>query len=133
MREGNVIYIAETSNQYCPVELTKQYITLAKLSKDNFLISKLIKNKKGYSVDGSYNISYTRIREVFLEYTTSVFENVNLGLHSLRSGGASAAAKNHVSERMISKHGRWSSERARDGYIQDSISNRLKVSTSLGL
>ena len=121
-------YIAATDTKYCPVKLTKQYINLGVLSKDDFLISKLVKLKKGYRVAGSHKISYTRIREVFLEFTKPFFQNMNLGLHSLRAGGASAAAENHVSDRLISKHGRWSSEKARDGYIQDSVENRLWVS-----
>ena len=35
--------------------------------------------------------------------------------------------------RLISKHGRWSSEKARDGYIKDSINNRLHITKNLGL
>ena len=54
-------------------------------------------------------------------------------LHSLRSGGASAAANNDVSDRLIGKHGRWSSNGSRDRYIKDSKAKRLKVSSSLGL
>ena len=46
------------------------------------------------------------------------------GLHSLRSGGASAAANNGISDRLISKQGR-SSEKARSGYIKDSAVKRL--------
>ncbi|XP_057308176.1 uncharacterized protein LOC130646057 [Hydractinia symbiolongicarpus] len=47
--------------------------------------------------------------------------------------GASAAANNGVTDRMISKHGRWSSSSSRDGYIKDSKSQRLSVSKDLGL
>ena len=49
----------------------------------------------------------------------------NFGLHSLRSGGASAAANNGISDRLMSKQGRWSSEKARNGYIKDSVVKRL--------
>ena len=51
----------------------------------------------------------------------------------LRSGGASQAAASGVAERIISKHGRWRSERARNAYLEDTIENRLTVSRSLGL
>ena len=57
----------------------------------------------------------------------------NFGLHSLRSGGASAAANNSISDRLISKQGRWSSEKARNGYIKDSVVKRLTVSNTLEL
>ena len=33
---------------------------------------------------------------------------------------------------MLKRHGRWSSESAKDGYIKDSVEERLKVSRSLG-
>ena len=57
----------------------------------------------------------------------------NFGLHSLRSGGASAAANNRISDRLISKQGGWSSEKGRNGYIKDSVVKRLTVSNTLGL
>ena len=60
-------------------------------------------------------------------------EDKTYGLHSLRSGGASAAANNGVSDRQIAKQGRWSSETARNGYIKDDKKSRLNVTLSLGL
>ena len=57
----------------------------------------------------------------------------SFGLHSLRSGGASAAANSGISDRLISKQGRWSSEKARNGYIKDIVVKRLIVSNTLGL
>ena len=53
--------------------------------------------------------------------------------HSFRSGGASAAAHRGISDRMFKRHGRWRSENAKDGYIEDSLESRLAVSLSLGL
>lgn len=55
------------------------------------------------------------------------------GLHSLRSGGATAAAKNNVSDRLIKVHGRWKSEFSRDNYIKDSMENKLNVTKNLNL
>ena len=49
------------------------------------------------------------------------------------AGGASAAAENMVNERLISKHGRWASDRARNMYSEDSLNNRLSVSKNLGI
>ena len=45
----------------------------------------------------------------------------NYGLHSLQSGGASLTAYNGVSDGHSKRHGRWKSDRARDGYIEDSL------------
>ena len=54
-------------------------------------------------------------------------------MHSLRSGGATAAANFGVPDRLFKKHGRWRSETAKDGYIKDSMKDRLSVSLNLGL
>jgi hypothetical protein len=43
------------------------------------------------------------------------------GLHSLRSGGATTCANLGISDRLFKKHGRWSSETAKDGYVKDSL------------
>ena len=57
----------------------------------------------------------------------------HFGLHGLRSGGATAAANNGVSDRLFKRHGRWISERAKDGNVKDSIKSLLSVSSMLGL
>ena len=55
------------------------------------------------------------------------------GLHSLRSGGALAAANAGVPDRWFKHHGRWRSENAKDGYIKDKLEDRLSVSKNIGL
>ena len=54
-------------------------------------------------------------------------------LNSLRSGGASAAANAGVPDQCFKHHGRWLSDSAKDGYIQDKLEERLSVSKNLGL
>ena len=56
-----------------------------------------------------------------------------IGTHSLRGGGATAAANAGVPDRLFKRHGRWASESAKDGYVQDSLSSRLSVSKALGI
>ena len=56
-----------------------------------------------------------------------------IGTHSVRSGGATAAANARVPDRLFKCHGRWASEWAKDGYVQDSLSSRLSVSKALGI
>ena len=79
-------------------------------------------------------LSYTRARELVLTAFESIgLDKKNFGLHSLRAGGASAAANAHVSDRLFKKHGRWKSEKAKDGYIKDNVASLLSVSKSLGI
>jgi len=57
---------------------------------------------------------------------------LNLGLHSLNSGGASAAEFANVNVRCWRRHGRWKIDGAND-YIKDSLKRRLSVSRNLDL
>ena len=55
------------------------------------------------------------------------------GTHSLISGGATAAAKFGVPDRLFKQHGRWKSENAKDGYVERSLKELLSVSKNLGI
>ena len=46
-------------------------------------------------------------------------------LHSLCSGGTSAAANAGMPDRHFKHHGRWWRESANDGYVQDKLKERL--------
>ena len=59
--------------------------------------------------------------------------DLNVGLHSLRAGGVSAAANAGINDRCWKSHGRWKSETSKDGYATDSLERRLEVSKKLGL
>ena len=77
-------------------------------------------------------MSYTRTRKIVLQAFAELgYPRQLFGLHSLRAGGASAAANAGVSDRLFKRHGRWRSDRAKDGYIKDSLESLLSVSKSL--
>ena len=63
----------------------------------------------------------------------SVLTVKKFGLHSLRSGGATAAANLGVNDRLFRKHGRWKSERVKKGYVHENIPFHLQVTKNLGL
>ena len=78
--------------------------------------------------------SYTRAREIIREDLSSIGINMNnYGLHSLRSGGASAAYKGGVPDRLFKVHGRWKSENAKDWYVCEDLEKRLSVFKNLGI
>ena len=102
----------------------------------NFLFRGLSKTCKGYKVKSASNkISYSRLRELIIEAFSPYLEDVSsIVTHSLRSGGAIAAARAGIPDRLFKRHGgQWRSEKAKDGYIQDSMADRLLVSQSLGI
>ena len=60
-------------------------------------------------------LSYTTVRGCVLELLANVgLDPKKFGLHSLRSGGASAAANLGVNDRLFKKHGRWKSDKVKD-------------------
>ena len=92
------------------------------------------KNPIGTLRNTTSSLSYTRMREILLHELEGIGLNKrNFGLHSLRSGGATAAASGGVPDRLFKRHGRWKSENAKDGYVKDDLSALLSVSTALGL
>lgn len=135
-RQGNEIVIASGSTSACPVKMLFRYYEIGKIDKDSqhFLFKPIFKSKGGIGlIYKNKKLSYTRARECILSKLKSVMGNVNIGVHSLRAGGATAAANSKVSDRCWKKHGRWATESAKDGYVKDSLESRLSVSKNLGL
>ena len=83
---------------------------------------RLAKTRNGHNAIGNKAISKTTINENFHTFIAPLCEGdttAEYGMHSLRSGGASAAINNGVSERLVGKHGRWKSGYCRDRYVKD--------------
>ena len=67
-------------------------------------------------------ISYSCLRELFREKLRELgYDPDKFGLHNLRAGSATAAANNGVPDRLFKRDGRWKSNSAKDGYIEDSV------------
>lgn len=135
-RQGNEILISTGVTSACPVKMLQRYISLGNIDifSDHFLFKSVFKSKDGLKlIYKNKKLSYTRARECMLSKLKSIMGNVNIGLHSLRSGGATAAANSNVNERCWKKHGRWASDSSKDGYVKDSVESRLSVSKNLGL
>ncbi|XP_078311190.1 integrase/recombinase xerD homolog [Crassostrea virginica] len=136
LREGSEVLISKGFSCACPYSMFLRFLSQAKidLSSDHFIfkpifrssgIAKLIyKNKK---------LSYTAARQNIVSMLKKVAPHLNIGLHSLRSGGATAAANLGVNERCLQRHGRWKSISSKNIYVKDSIKYRLQVSQKLGL
>ena len=79
-------------------------------------------------------LSYSNLRNLLIDAIKPFVSDIKCyGLHSLRSGGATAAANMGIPNSLLKRHGRWSSESAKDGYVKDLIDDRLRVSKCLGL
>ena len=138
-RDGNHVVIAKTGNITCPYKALQGYLDLAQIPADSD--EYIFRNITYFKSLGLYKlrsvqkpISYSNARDVVLKKLESLgFNPKQFGLHSLRSGAASACANSGVSDRMFKRHGRCRSEKAKDGYVKDSLASRLRVSQCLGI
>lgn len=141
LKMGNSVPISKTGNKLCPVSWLQKYISAAGLTygSDEFLFTKVryLKTTDKYILcDKDKPLSYTRTRKIFLEAIQAIGEDRSqFGLHSLRSGGASAAANSgDISDsRLLAKHGRWKSSVSLDGNVHYDLKNQLRVSKHLGI
>ena len=135
-RQGDKVMVVRTGSPTCPVAMMERYFRMASLSRSSSLsfFRGITETKQGERLRASGSLSYTRMRELFLAKLKKLgFDASKFGLHSLRAGGASAAANAGVVDRLFKRHGRWRSESAKDGYIKDSRDVLMSVSRSLQL
>ncbi|XP_072028447.1 LOW QUALITY PROTEIN: integrase/recombinase xerD homolog [Amphiura filiformis] len=137
-KNGVWLIIAATGKITCPVSMFYRYITLAGIQldgSDQYLFRPLVFMKSS----GKYflragKMSYSRCRDLLKEALVGIgVDSKRFGLHSLRAGGATAAANIGIPDRLFKKHGRWRSESAKDGYVTESLQRQLAVSMSLGI
>ena len=136
LRDGAWVVIARTNSKLCPVGMMERYFILGKVTGDpsKHLFRGVCNTKTESKLRNTGGLSYTRAREVVLDMLSAIgLDKRQFGLHSLRAGGASAAANAGIPDRFFKRHGRWRSENAKDGYVRDSLKERLKVSQCLGL
>ena len=137
-RQGAWVVISKTGNATCPMAMLLRYLKAAGFDNpqdQSFIFRPLVYfSKQKCHVLRSGQMSYTRCREIFKDALKTIgVDPKPYGLHILRAGGATAAANAGVSDRLFKRHGRWSSESAKDGYIDDDLTNRLFVSQNIGL
>ena len=138
-RIGHWVYISSLSSNNCPVRIVKRYLRKAGFGGycESFIFRGVTRNKdktKRKLKTANKPISYSTVRSLLLEVFKSVGKDPKvLGTHSLRKGGATAAAKNSVEDRLFKKHGRWRSDRSKDKYVKEDLRQKLFVSRSFGL
>jgi len=135
LRQGNEVVVARTSSETCPVAMLETYIQRGGIQMDSSQkLFRPISNGRCEKLRESGGITYSRMRELLKQKLVELgFNPADFSLHSLRAGGATAAAAAGVPDRVFKRHGRWKSETAKDGYIEDSLHKRLSVTQNLGL
>ena len=135
-RNGNEVLIAKGETIACPFSMFIRYVELSGMNLDSdFYIFRPIFRSKGTCklIYKNKKLSYTAARESIVSRLRFVSKGLKLGLHSMRSGGATAAANSDINDRVWKRHGRWKSDSSKDGYVVDSVDKRLQVSKNFGL
>ena len=138
-REGKDVVISITNNLTYPVTMLSRYLAKANISEHSneyiFRSLSYCRNTDSYRLRKQGKISYTTARKILLSALSNLgLEKAKFGLHSLRSGGATADAASHeLNDRLFKKHGRWKSDKAKDGYVKEQISERMLVTQNIGI
>ena len=136
-RKGRWLDLAKPNSNLCPLDLTKRYFVLAGIDKqcDKYIFRGIENTKNGQKLRKiDKPLSYTTVRGHVLDLLANIgLDPKKFGLHSLRSGGASAAANLGVNDRLFKKHGRWKSDKVKDSYVHEDIESKLSVSRNLGI
>jgi integrase len=135
-RLGNEIVISKGMSVACPYKMLRRYLTLSSqtIFDSNYLFRPCFRsNSTCKLIYKDKPLSYSRARECIISRLRPFTGDLNIGLHSLRSGGATTAANSGVNDRCWKRHGRWKSDISKDRYVADSLSSRLMVSQKLSL
>ena len=112
----------------------EQYIAAAKIDLGEDLpLFRALSSSRSTSKVQRQGLSYSRAREIVKDAFKDITDVSGICLHSLRAGGATAAANAGINDTLFKRHGRWLSENAKDGYIKDNFQSVLSVSKSLGI
>ena len=113
-RKGNYVYIQRLYNLFCPVTILERYIKFGEIettSRDYNLFRQVrfLKSKNAYYVIScAEKVYHSRCREIFKDCLKGLgYDEKKYGLHSHRSGRATAAVTNHpnLSGRLLKLHG----------------------------
>ena len=127
-RKGNVM-LAKTGHITCPYNLLNRYIQAAGIDFSSSLM--FFRSLHFVKSNASPGLSYTRTREVVLHAFSQLGYSTKLcGLHSLRSGGTTAAANAGVNDRLLKRHGHWLQTKPRTVTLNN-LEALLSVSKSL--
>ena len=108
LRQGDELVIVRTGNRTCPIAILEKYMErMGMCWQDQLcLFRPTQKMKLGNRLRQSGKISYNCLRESFHKKLSALgLPSSDFGLHSLRAGGATAAANAGIPDRLFKRHG----------------------------
>ena len=101
LRQGDTVVIARTDANTCPVRMLEKYMAMGGVDKQDtgYLFRGITKSKAGEKLRVSGSLSYTRMRELLKQKLLQLgYPPGSYGIHSLRAGGATAAANAGIAD-----------------------------------
>jgi len=128
--------IARSHKSTCPVAITERLIKLLLSSTESSapLVRRIVKSKSKEYFHATKGVSYNTLREEFRKYVRPFVDDIaNYGTHSIKSGAVSNPACRSVSGDLLDMHASWKCASTKSRYIKHTVSDRLKVATSIAL
>ena len=119
------------SSSPCPVAVVEKFLKVGSHVKNSRLFRRILHTEKKMELRKE-PMSYSRANELIKrELQKEELDPKLYGVHSLRAGGASAAAALGVPDRLFQRQGGWRSERSKNNYIQESMESLLTVTNTI--
>ena len=119
------------SSSPCPVAVVEKVLKVGSHVKNSRLFRRILHTEKKMELRKE-PMSYSRANELIKrELQKEELDPKLYGVHSLRAGGASAAAALGVPDRLFQRQGGWRSERSKNNYIQESMESLLTVTNTI--
>jgi site-specific recombinase XerD len=139
LRNGSVVLVARLGGKFCPVALLERYLAITRqleveTSSKAYLFRRIICTKFGKTLGvETMPMTYTNLRDMLQQKLCQIgLDAASFGTHSMRAGGATMAANNNISDRLLQRHGRWAGPSSANRYLEDDLDQRLKVSQRIG-
>ena len=140
LREGDKVLVAKLGGALCPVELFCAYLAMVQIDvfsqtySDQYIFRRFLTRASGVQLTpDNIPMTYSRIREIVKGKAKQIGLDVSkIGTHSMRAGGATIAANSGIDDRVLQRHGRWSTATSKNRYVLDDIQSQLSVSKILG-
>lgn len=130
-REGSWVFIARSDSSPCPVAVVEKFLKVGSHDRKSRLFRRILHTRKRMELRKE-PMSYSRASElVKQELLREGLEPSLYGIHSLRAGGASAAAARGIPDRLFQRQGGWRSAKSRNNYIQESLESLLTVTKTI--
>ena len=140
LRSGDTVLIAKLGGKYCPIKLLEKYLNFIgknishKANSEIFLFRRVSTKATGKSLDETnLSLTYSNVRDIVKRKLGKLGLDANsYGTHSMRAGGATIAANNNISDRLLQRHGRWAGASSANRYLEDNVHQKLAVSRVIG-